>query len=525
MKLTKLYKNILLEYSEKVIKELVSRYRRQNSNLDEETIIAYANRFNNLKGSLKQRFDRGEEIIKSAIPKELQEKNKYLDILQYKKWSDLEKIVDLFPASKSQQKKAIENSANTDADKIYSKNDLEIFRGDAEHKCVYYGNNIGNNYSWCITRPGSSNMYSNYRFMNSDSRMFYFVFDKSRSSKRTKEGGLFEDKYHAVVIHTFEDGRYGFSNADNAGDKIVKSWDELGPLMPTELWAKIKPLKDVFKYVPPSTEEKEMAALKGKSLTLEQFKELSYNTKLLYINAGNKLTPEQINTLDVDLKSQYINVGNPMPFEAVSTNLPLIKRYITIQFDRKDNPVNSDYLKYMNPEQKQKYFDKYGEEWWTSYQDIIDYFPEEIDNFVKQFIEELYYLPDEFEKYMTSQQKGKWESYMPIYLDTKVVHSRDENVLIDKSWLNPLTLTLDKFKTIPPNQKHKFFGLFYQLIKSGKINNYPHLKYCLPKYEIKGDKLYFDFENKLYGEDTQLDESVYDDWSQYSLLRKAGIIK
>ena len=316
---------------------LKDRYRKQSTNLDDEMIEYYINRFDQLKNSIKQRLAANEQNVVNAIPKELRVGDKFLDILQWRKWSDLEKIVDIFPAPPSAQKAAgVKNDAEVDTNEIYNKDGLEVYKGDSQHACVQYGHQKGNSYSWCISRPGTSSYYPNYRFMGEKSRMFYFIFDRSRSSAKKAGGNGFVDKFHAIVIHVFENGNYAVTDADNPGEDVVKTFESLSAHMPADLWAKIKPLKELFKYVAPSQEEKELAALKGKKLTLDQFAEISYNTKLAYINGGAVLSPEQIAILDVDLKNQYINIGNPMPFEALKDNLPLVKRYIKVQFIRNE---------------------------------------------------------------------------------------------------------------------------------------------------------------------------------------------
>jgi hypothetical protein len=537
---------ILKEYSDKVVKALVERYKKQNPNLDEQTIRYYIARFDQLKGSIKKRFEKDDPVIIQALPKELKEKNFYLDITKYKFWKDLEKIIDIFPAPPSSLKASTtqndDNDAETNADKIYEKDGLEVYRGDAQHKCVKYGNQMGNSYSWCISRADPSNMYSSYRFMRQDSRMFYFVFDRTRSSSGKK--GEFNDIYHVIVIHVYEDGRYGFSHANNSGDKTAKNWDELGSFMPKELWNKIKPLKSLFKYVSPSQDEKEMAALQGKVLSLDQFKDLSYNTKLQYINAGNKLSEEQISVLDTELKNQYINIGHPIPFEAIKNNVPLMKRYITIQFVRKDKPVNADYLEYMDDEMKKEYFKKYKDEPCLSFDAMLKYFPEELPNYINDFIDNLIYLPENYKKYMTPEQINIYNMYIPAYNNTQITSMEDKESYLVNYFLTPYRMLFyntpnDKkgnvkipiFSELPPQIKKLFVNFIKNLVKNNDLNQYSLFLQTIPEYDIKSGELYLNTNpnekdpKQWTSENSLLNESIYDDWNKYSFQLKSGILK
>ena len=70
-----------------------------------------------------------------------------------------------------------ENTATTDADKIYSANGIEIYKGNERDKCVSYNPTEANNmkmYSWCVAQPGN-HMYDSYRF-GKLAPTFYFVY-------------------------------------------------------------------------------------------------------------------------------------------------------------------------------------------------------------------------------------------------------------------------------------------------------------------------------------------------------------
>lgn len=516
MKLTQLLK----EYSEKIMKTLVERYKKQRVNLDEANIRYYINRFDELKNSIRQRVERGDQTVIESLPKELVPKDakdlRFLDILQWKKFSELEKIIDVFPAPPSASKAIDVNDAETDAAKVYDKDGLEIYEGDSQHKCVKYGHGMGKSYSWCISRQDSSNMYSSYRFGKETSRMFYFVFDRSRPK---------EDKFHAVVIHVFENGKWGLSNATNAGDEIFNKWEELGSKLPADLWDKLKPLKSIFKYNPPSDEEKEVAALSGKELSTEQFVSLPHRTKLQYINLGKILNKDQIMSLDLELKNQYINLGNVMPFEAIKDNIPLMKRYITIQFKRKNSPVDADYLEYMDEDMKKEYWEKYKDEAYITFDHVIKYFHDELKSYIKDFIDNLIYLPKEMEPYMDDKQKKLWNMYMPAYSNVKIENHENKSLLIREYYLVPNEITLEQFNHIKSEQKKSFLSLLKNLIKNNNIEQYEYLNRSIPEgREIKDNQLYLKFGEKWVGEDN-LNESQMDKYQLYKFKRYAGIIR
>jgi len=364
--------------------------------------------------------------------------------------------------------------------------------------------------------------------------MFYFVFDRSRSSRVSPLGG-FEDKYHAIVIHVFQTGKYGFSNADNAGDKTVDNWEDLGHLMPPDLWRRLKGLQNLFAYKDPSDEEKEAAALKGKKLTDRDFADLSYNTKLAYINMGNRLTKGMIDSLDINLKNQYINLGGLCPLEAIIDNKPLVKRYITIQFERLNKPVNADYLKYMSPEQKDKYYQKYKNEAYITFEHLAEWFPDQFPQYINEMVETLDYLPDWTSKYMDNGQRDLYYKYSPAYKNTEIVSREDKDMVINY-YLITNKMTYDSYKELSKHQREAFNNFLKEIVQNGNLKNYPMIMEVLPGegsgnnfvpgFKVENGHLYLKFDDKWYGENVNLiQESIYEDWDRYLLLKRAGLIK
>jgi hypothetical protein len=166
------------------------------------------------------------------------------------------------------------------------------------------------------------------------------------------------------------------------------TWDQLGSHITSkggesgkDSWNKIKNLRHIFKYVAPSEEESAIAAVRGKQLSPDQFQKASRATKVAYINMKNIMSPEMFSMLDVELKNLAINVGYQIPYNALKDNIPLIKRYITVQFVRENKPVSADYLGYMDMVKnyqgrnlKQEYWDKYKNESYIAYNHIAEFF-------------------------------------------------------------------------------------------------------------------------------------------------------
>lgn len=455
--------NLLMEYSEKVFTQLIKLYKSQNHNLDEDNIRYYINRFDQLKSAIQQRFAQGDEAIKLAIPKELQEKNRFLDILQWKRFRDLEHIIDLFPAAKSVQKAAQEKAVNdisTDADEMYNKDGIEIYKGDTQHRCVKYGEN--EKYSWCISRAGETrSMYNNYRFQEGGSRMFYFVFDRNRSSRKTGNG--FEDEWHAFVVHVFEKGSYAVTTAPNNGDKTAATWDDLGKVIPSNIWSKIKGLKSIFEFIPPSQEETELRALKGNRLTKEQFLQLSHRVKVMYVqNNAQELSTEIFKVCDGELKNLAINYGRRCSYEELKSNTGLLKRYPDYMATREpEKPIPYEFIPYLKEDLQREYYDKWEKECLT-FDEIEKYFSKNIlHEYITKQIELLGFLPEEAEKYMDETQRRLFDVYSIPYKDVIYFenYSNSQNNIAPKRFAQLNSLSVQTFNSLEPKQQKEFIAL------------------------------------------------------------------
>lgn len=459
----------LKEVNAKIVTMLKARWKQENKNLDDEQMDYYLQRFEQLKNNPKIT-------------------NK--DITKYS-WHDLEHLIDSFPVKPGKEFK--KNSAEVDGDLVYDKNNIKIYSGKTMKQCITYANN--EKYSWCISRTNvASNLYTNYRFGNNP-RSFYFVFDQDKPD--IKSGGSFVDPIHAFVVHAEEDGEYGFSNANNTGDTNNLSWEQLGAKIKSfkdgsSTWEKMKGLESLFKYIPPTEEESEIAMMKGKHLSDEQFLALNYRLKTAYINLGRELSSNTFKSLDNDLKNLYINQGHVIPFEWVKDNLPLIKRFITLQI-RDKNPLNDEYLAYFTPEQKSWFFknilfDKNTESQYIDFGMIRDNFPEEEEAYIDFKLKNLDYLPPDAIKELNPPQLKIYNNYSIIYINTTIENN------IDSKYNAKTFYALSNFFDLGQYLKYPYKKEFEQLLINS-LSVESEFRHFLPPLIINNNKAYFILED------------------------------
>lgn len=142
-------KTQLNEYSQKVIDQLMANFRVQDHHLDDIQVLSYINRFDQLKNNIRQKFENPETRaqIELLIPRELQAKNKYLDITQWKNFNDLKKIVDA--SSKKDEdvyKKAIDifKKKNSNVDENAIKYYVNVFKSRLKDLKDFVNNNDEN---------------------------------------------------------------------------------------------------------------------------------------------------------------------------------------------------------------------------------------------------------------------------------------------------------------------------------------------------------------------------------------------
>jgi cytidyltransferase-like protein len=248
----------LKEYSDKIVNQLVDKFKQENPELTDNQIKEYIKRFDQIKNNLPA--------------------NKR-DILKYS-WDELEEIV---AANQSKRIKAgkINDGEPEDANLVYNQNKLRIYVGKTKQACIKYGNG----YSFCISARGGDNLYHNYRYEQGGTP--YFVFDDTKSSEQD-ENGNFIDITHLLVIfvHPEPYGGLADDHDDEYSDSGIEYYTVTTANNPGETqyftfnsieqkYPRLKSLKNIFKGVEVDPKEKAEYNLERK-----------YIGKLDYIN-GN----------------------------------------------------------------------------------------------------------------------------------------------------------------------------------------------------------------------------------------------
>ena len=277
----------------------------------------------------KEKPELGDQQIKYYIDKfsDKQSSNVFQkkDIFQYK-FDELEKIIDAnFSSDVSKKTDGDEVDFKGSEDVVYNKNGLLVLLGNLKEKCIRYGKG----YSWCISRKDSSNMFFSYR-MRLNEPVFYFVFDEDKPK---------EDKHHAIVIYINKQGEYYVASSLNTGDEEM-SWSEIESIQP-----KLKGLKDIFKHIPLTAEEKKDYERFKNQISDEEYDKLNYTDKEKYIGFGHDLTEKQIRSTPKELVSKYAvtTVGENIP-EDIEKSLSTSDRK-----KLKDNRVEryGDHIKFL----------------------------------------------------------------------------------------------------------------------------------------------------------------------------------
>lgn len=572
--LVKLIKSLPKD-EEKSKKEII-KYFVEKERLEKPIVQSYVNRFFENRRELKYKVENGDEEngfskkeVERLIPSYLLRNDLYLDITNWKEFEKLEQMLDaLFPRQQVAGEED-QNTATTDADKIYDKDGIEIYKGDAQHKCVSYNPTVNGKkkYGWCITQPGNSN-YDYYRFQQGTNRMFYFVFDRSRPDS---------DPFHAIVIHVGEDNKqYWVTDARNSGDNNEKNWIGVIKRLPQDLGSKLAGLEKIFKYVAPSKAEISSAALRGKKLSARDFIELDSDTKAQYIqaNAGS-LSADVLNVLDNNLKNLAINYGQQFSWNQLKDSEALAKRYAIFRFRHTNYsaiPIPLPFIKYLDDDAKLKYFQTFEKDYLT-FDQIQKYFGDVITkDYVEKQFKELGFLPKAAGRYIDDlKSKHLFDLYSTLFtnwvINSTSTNEEDESKASSQS-VRPILLTQDQWKKLPSEYKTDLIKLVKKLDGKEKyvavlygspfiINNKGKDILVLPTNldndrfvltDIEGNnisdkeydniqlgdddasnafvtrKYYPSSEVKINNKPFELKES-YNDWNKFNLQRKAGIIK
>ena len=421
------------ENPEKAKKEAIKKFTEKEG-IDRNTAQSYVARFmtkrDDLKFAGKEGSDISKEDLDQFVPKRLMINNAYLDPRNWT-WEPFEQMMDALFPSAGKSVEGEENTVFTDADKVYDKNGIEIYKGDDVHKCISYNPveaDQRKKYGWCVTQVGNTN-YDYYRF-GEKSPTFYFVFDRSKPSSGPR--GNFDDQWHAFVVQVNADGRsYTVTGADNRGDTKANSWEDIAKIVPSGTWNKIKDLKDYFKPIALSGVERGRKFASGKNLTLDEFKELTQDEKILYIQG--KASKNQISSDILAILPKYkinlegrsttlanvaIDSGQKIPYSSLKDNEQLAKRYAIFRFRHTNyskDPIPLPYVKYLDEEAKKKYAQTFDE--YLTYEYLDKFFGEKVtEEYVNKQVKNLSFLPKEADKYIKDPKlKQLFDTYSKLF--------------------------------------------------------------------------------------------------------------
>jgi hypothetical protein len=266
--LQNIYQEMLLEFSDAAIRKIAAKFSNDASEEDVRRELADFEKY------------------KAKIEKK--------DPFQYKTWIELTEVIHAAKAASEQKKnfkKAdVEGVANTD-DIVADDENVTIYRGDSQDKCVLYGRG----YTFCISRPAGGNMFSNYRLGKEST--FYFIFFKKKSP---------EENDHIMVLDHTNNG-YEWTFKDNNTQRVEGGWDEIVVNYP-----ELARYEDLLSNKKLTEEEKvfsERLEKFSRQPSLQKFKEFTYKEQSQALKAIVNLPDEIWNVLDSTLRNEFISIG------------------------------------------------------------------------------------------------------------------------------------------------------------------------------------------------------------------------
>jgi len=502
----------LPENAEKIKKDAITRFV-EKFEIDKQTAQSYVARFMNKRDALKfaardglEDIGLNKEDVLALIPKNLQQREAFLDPRNWN-WQSFEQMLDaLFPSQKKVSEE--ENLAYTNNDKVYDKDGIEIYKGDDVNKCISYNPVVGGRkkYGWCVTQVGNTN-YDYYRF-GDKAPTFYFVFDRSKTSEPMY--APFQDQWHAFVIQVTADNQeYIVTGANNRGDVPTKDqgWEGIANIAPADTWNKIKNLKDYFKPIKLSSVELARKFASGKSLTLDQFKELAQDEKILYIQG--KATKNGISQEILEILPKYkinlegrtttlanvaIDSGQEFPYSVLKNYESLAKRYAIFRFRHTNygnKPIPLPYVKYLDEPAKEKYLKTFDKN--LTFEYIEKYFgPEQAEEYVNKQVKTLNYIPPAAIKYIKNPKvKDLYSIYIKLFDNwtftekTNISEEELENMkVMPEQSIDVSPLTYDNWRSFSPKERQIVFEL--AKTSDSDVQKYLTVSYAVP-YFLQGE--------------------------------------
>ena len=274
---------------------------------------------------LVKKFEK--DAPKEKIEQELRDFEKYKaslelkDPFQYKTWVDLTQAVHgakgkaQFKNKKLQKDDGTKNYEDKGTDILAEDDNVIIYKGDSEDKCVL----LGNGYPFCISRLVGGNMYNDYRLTKESS--FYFIFFKKKSKS---------ERDHIMVLDHRNDG-YEWTFAENNTKRVQGGWDEI-----VERYPELAPYEDLFEKMPLTQEEREFnqristfvdvglshQTVKAFEQTFE-YKERPTVLKRMF----NTMNDTLWDSLDSFLRNEFIGIGPNLSQHMIDSLKPNEREY------------------------------------------------------------------------------------------------------------------------------------------------------------------------------------------------------
>ncbi len=330
---------LLKEFSESAIQKIIKKFSNES---DEKNIRFYIDNFEKYKNGIQKK-----------------------DPFQYSTFMEFEQAVDAAKGKSEFKKRNLANKGKPKefinkqdelSEAIADDENITIFKGDEEHKCVKYGKG----YDFCISRPSGGNMFASYRLEKAST--FYFIFFKKIPKS---------DPKHIMVLDRTNKG-WEWTFADNNTQEIDGEFDKVVKEFPV-----LKKYENLFQNKPLTSKERDnYRRLEDfyASPSLEQFNSFDYELKTLVVKSGRGVTNDIFDTFDKDLINEYISVGpNLTTHQADSLKGPQIERYIKVRktlipqllesgwfkASKLDEGL-SEFVKFVNGRAYIDYTDKYG---------------------------------------------------------------------------------------------------------------------------------------------------------------------
>jgi len=283
---SQLSKIIKEDYSEKITIQLISKFKQEEPDVDENKLREYIMRFDKIKNDLNT--------------------NKR-DLFQYT-LPELETVlVNSYENQKIKSKPL--NHGLENEDRVFWSPGLDIYKADSLEGCITYGNG----YRFCISSRGNDNKYNHYRLNQRGTP--YFVFNHMKTNKKNSQEDFedgddeYMDPEHLMVIFVIpydtsdEDGRYpneefedgepselfngycywSVTNANNQGEEYYLSFGSIEYKYPF-----LNGLQDIFTHIRLSNKD-----INLKKITHELFKNIDVlSSKHGYISFVNSAIGE-----------------------------------------------------------------------------------------------------------------------------------------------------------------------------------------------------------------------------------------